>query len=123
MALLAVSLATPQPARAACEHFPLPPREQTRSPYYDGPGALGPLHGTLTLDCLRYAGYVTRAERRIAILEDDRGKRWQVHVGSYVGDHFGLVEAIHTDHVLIVQVVRENGQWVERLRRLPRRGD
>ena len=95
----------PWSAFAGCEHFSSPPYKEGEPPQFDGPGAFGPLHNTLTLDCLRYIGSIKSAKRKLVLVVDDKGKQYTLRVGDYIGENSGTLKSVTDDFLVIEQIV------------------
>lgn len=92
-------------------------RDAQRMPDMDGPGVFGPLAGVLTLDCLKFEG--TKQDKRgmVAMLVDERGKPYEVHVGDEVGENGGRVMEVTEKRITVSQLVLgKDGEWVETTR-------
>jgi Tfp pilus assembly protein PilP len=93
--------------------------EETNHVRIDGPGAFGPLSGTLSLDCLRFKGLKKDKHGIRAILVDEHGKSYTVHKGEMVGENGGEVADITSTQITISQLVKgRNGKYRETLRYL-----
>jgi hypothetical protein len=87
---------------------------QSGPPGPDGPGSWGELQDTLTLSCLTYVDVVGEGENAMATLVDERGARYQVRLGTYVGENTGKVSRITPDRIEIIQIVPDSdGGWRE----------
>ncbi len=113
LALMAVSLVWCASATAECWRLEDPPRAPDQPPDFDGRGAFGPLHETLTLECLTYLGRLRRGEADLALLRDEQGRLYPVHLHDYVGEDSGQVVALHDDFLVVRQFIKEaqSGQW------------
>jgi hypothetical protein len=80
-------------ALAECRRLPV----RQNPNVLDGPGSFGPLHGTLTLDCLTYAGSMNRDGKEWVLLKDEQGTVHRVGVGSYVGP--GVITKIDAEFI------------------------
>jgi len=90
------------------------PKDPKSPPDVDGPGAFGPLQGTLTLDCLRFEGVIYHGKQPIALVRDERGRTYRIKVGDAVGEHGGIVRAISPKRIRLLQLVSDgDGGWVE----------
>lgn len=119
-------LATSPATQAACMRLDSSPApDASAPPDFDGPGAFGALHDTLTLNCLRYEGRVQGEDSGpVALVRDNRGKLFHIKVGDFVGENTGQVIAIDADRIVVHQLVPgpDIGGWtsVERyLFRIP----
>jgi len=91
----------------------LVPEEKSQASL-DGPEAFGPLHGTLTLGCLRVVSIVGMSENRIARLLDERSELHEVKVGDWVGENAGRISEITEQRLTIVQIyLGEDGKLIE----------
>jgi Tfp pilus assembly protein PilP len=87
---------------------------QTGPPGPDGPGSWGELQDTLTLSCLTYVDVEGLGENATATLVDERGARYQVRIGTDVGENTGKITRITPDRIEINQIVPDgNGGWRE----------
>lgn len=67
------------------------------------------------LDTITMVGTLQRANLRYALLRAD-GLIYQVKVGNYVGQNFGIVTAIGEGTVTLKEVVQDAaGEWVDRV--------
>ena len=97
-------------SQGKCIHFDL----DYNTPNLDGPGSWGPLHDTLTLDCLRYVEMQKEDDQLIALIEDDRGNVHQVRVGDFMGENTGRVVRIEKNAVHLVQIIKDSkNRWVQ----------
>ncbi|RJX31746.1 MAG: pilus assembly protein PilP [Oxalobacter sp.] len=70
------------------------------------------------LDTVRMVGTLERPGLAYAILQVDKAI-FQVKVGNYVGQNFGMVTGITEDAVELKEIVQDaSGEWVERKARL-----
>ena len=102
--LLGLALACGNVVFAECKHFPAKPEGVD-----DGRGTLGPLHGTMTLDCLRFVGMQQQDGKSWGIVQDDRGKKYRVYTGSAIAD--GVVKHISETGLIVDVFVEKNGDW------------
>jgi hypothetical protein len=72
----------------------------------DGSGSFGALHGTVTLDCLRYAGSVESEGREWVLIRDELGTVHRLKVGDYMGENSGVIKAIDDRFIYIRQLIR-----------------
>jgi Tfp pilus assembly protein PilP len=88
--------------------------EEPNLPNPDGPGAFGPLHNTLTLECLRFITTEKRKAGLVAVLVDETGKEFKVQAGEYVGENSGRISKIEPNRITVVQLVKDpSGDWIE----------
>ena len=67
------------------------------------------------IDTISMVGTLQRSNLRYALLRAD-GLVYQVKVGNYVGQNFGIVTAIGDNTVTLKEVVQDAaGEWVERV--------
>ncbi len=50
---------------------------------------------------------VTATSTPFAMIEDPEGRGWSVHLGDFVGKHFGKVEAIRRDEITITETIQD----------------
>jgi type IV pilus assembly protein PilP len=73
-----------------------------------------PLEG-FPLDALGMVGYLVRGGQRTALVKAE-GVIYEVRVGNYVGENFGLVTKISDSDITLKEVVQDaSGEWVERI--------
>lgn len=73
-----------------------------------------PLEG-FPLDALAMVGYLLRAGQRTALVRAD-GVIYEVRVGNYLGENFGLVTKISDSDIALKEVVQDaSGEWIERV--------
>ena len=66
------------------------------------------------LESLRYVGVMTKAKASYAIVSVD-GSLYQIRVGNYMGQDFGVVTRISEEQVVLKELVHDSaGDWVER---------
>lgn len=102
--LLGSALAFGNTVFAECKRFPA-----NQNGVDDGPGTLGPLHGTMTLDCLRFVGMQQQDGEVWGIVKDDQGKKYRVHAGSAIAH--GVVKHISETRMIVDVFVEKNGDW------------
>ena len=110
--ILLISLILPGHASAECVRFEMPNIESNNKPVFDGIGSFGPLHMTLTLECLSLLGTATAKGQQVAVLIDENRDKYHVRVGDYVGENHGLVEEIKENELVIRQLIYDNDEWV-----------
>ena len=116
--LLFLVLFVAAPASASCMRWSKPPPSAER-PDVDGPGSFGPLHETVSLDCLQYVGYAAIGDVVRAELRDENGDRYLVQQGMMVGENAGRIVEITEARITIEQLVRgTDGEFVPVLRYL-----
>ena len=92
----------------------LVPAHSVGHPELDGPGSFGPLHETLSLDCLTFNGVMEHDGKVVAILRDEKGVSYRVKSGDYVGENAGRISQISSKRITIVQFVRNaQGDLIE----------
>jgi type IV pilus assembly protein PilP len=70
------------------------------------------------LDSIQMVGTLSRPNLRYALLRAD-GVVYQVKMGNYVGQNFGIVTVIGDNQVTLKEVVQDaSGEWVERISKL-----
>jgi len=66
------------------------------------------------LESLQLVGVMTQNKKVHALVKADKNL-YQVRVGNYVGQNFGLVTAISDSEIAVKELVEDlNGDWVER---------
>ena len=66
------------------------------------------------LESLKYVGVMTKAKISYAIVVAD-GALYQVRVGNYMGQNFGVITKISEEEVALKELVQDSaGDWVER---------
>ncbi len=75
---------------------------------FDGPGSWGPLHNTLTLDCLQYVGSIYRDGVEQVLIKDERGGIYRMKIGDFMGEKTGRIVKID-DQYIYVEQYRDNG--------------
>ena len=108
---------------AECVRWKPSPRPLNAVPDFDGPGSFGPLHGTVTLDCLKYVGSIRKSGTERALIKDEKGEVHVLGLGSYIGEHGGVIGRIEPDAIHIKQIVNRNGRWEEVTVKLPKHAD
>jgi len=67
------------------------------------------------LENLKYVGTLKKGNQATALINAPDGQVYQVRVGNYMGQNFGMVTKIIADEVLVKEVVQDvSGDWVER---------
>lgn len=89
---------------AECKHFPA-----KQNGVDDGPGALGPLHATMTLDCLSFVGMQQQGGEVWGIVRDNQGKEYRVRTGNAIAH--GVVKHISKTGMIVDVFVEKNGDW------------
>jgi hypothetical protein len=80
----------------------------------DGPGAFGPLHGLLTLGCVRFIDAVRDGDLLVAVLVDERNKQYRVTPGTWIGENGGRITEITEQRITLNQIVQNaKGEWME----------
>ena len=80
----------------------------------DGPGAFGPLHGLLTLGCIRFIDAVRDGDHFVAILLDERNNQYRVTPGTWIGENGGRITEITETRITLNQIVQNaKGEWAE----------
>lgn len=66
------------------------------------------------LESLKYVGVLTKAKVSYAIIQAD-GALYQVRIGNYMGQDFGLITKISESEVTLRELMQDSGgDWVER---------
>ena len=66
------------------------------------------------MDCIQYEGIKKQAAGTAAIVRDEQGKVYLVHVREYLGENGGRIEEIKPNRITISQVVTgPDGNLVE----------
>lgn len=86
-------------AKAECTRFKREPAPAA----FDGPGSWGPLHNTLTLDCLTYAGSILRDGIEYVLIRDEKETLYRLKVGDFMGDKSGHIIKIDESFIYIEQ--------------------
>jgi hypothetical protein len=95
----------------------LVPKDPTKGPDVDGPGSFGKLHDTLTLDCLRFVETMKAKGSLLAVLVDEKGRKYQVGPGDWIGENSGKITELTEQRITITQVVMgPKGEYIEVLR-------
>ena len=69
---------------------------------------------SFALESLKYVGVMTRKKTSYAIILVDNSL-YQVRVGSYMGQNFGVITAISEAEIAVKELVQDSaGDWVER---------
>lgn len=110
-------------AAAQCVRWKPTPRAPNVAPEFDGPGSFGALHETVTLDCLRYAGSIHKDGVEVVLIRDETGVVHQLKLGSYMGEHNGIITRIERDTLYITQLVIRNGRREERIVKFAKYGN
>jgi len=67
------------------------------------------------LENLKYVGTLSKGKQSVALMSAPDGQVYQVKIGNYVGQNYGVVTKIASDEVLVKEVVQDlSGDWVER---------
>ena len=67
------------------------------------------------LESLKYVGVMTRKKVSFAIIQVD-GSLYQVRVGNYMGQNFGVITQVSESEVTLKELVQDSaGDWVERV--------
>lgn len=111
-AFLAMTLFPPA-THAECVRWTPPKKAPNAAPEFDGPGAFGVLHNTVTLDCLSYAGSIEKNGVEHVLIRDETGTVHQLRLGSYMGENNGVIMKIDAAAIHIKQLVRRNGRAEE----------
>lgn len=73
-----------------------------------------PLEG-FPLDSIAMVGYLLKGGQRTALVRAE-GVIYEVRLGNYVGENFGLVTKISDSDITLKEVVQDaSGEWVERI--------
>jgi type IV pilus assembly protein PilP len=66
------------------------------------------------LESLKYVGVMTRKNTSFALIQVD-GSLYQVRVGNYMGQNFGVISKVSESQVALKELVQDSaGDWVER---------
>ncbi|MBL8415110.1 MAG: pilus assembly protein PilP [Propionivibrio sp.] len=66
------------------------------------------------LESLKYVGVMTRKKNSFAIIQVD-GALYQVRVGNYMGQNFGVITKISESEVTLKELIQDSaGDWVEK---------
>lgn len=67
------------------------------------------------LENLKYVGTLKKGAQSVALMGAPDGQVYQIKIGNYVGQNYGVVTKIASDEVLVKEVVQDlSGDWVER---------
>lgn len=67
------------------------------------------------LESLKYVGVMTKKKVSYAIVQVD-GSLYQVRVGNYMGQNFGVITQVSESEVTLKELVQDSaGDWVERV--------
>lgn len=67
------------------------------------------------LENLKYVGTLKKGMQTTALMSAPDSQVYQVRVGNYVGQNFGVITKIAPDEILVKEVVQDvSGDWVER---------
>lgn len=70
------------------------------------------------LDTIKMVGTMEKGGVTYALLQIDRAV-YQIKIGQYLGQNFGLVTAVNEDAVSVKEIVQDAvGEWVERMTKL-----
>ena len=97
-------------ANAACVRYQPP---ANAAPGVDGPGSFGELQDTVTLDCLKYVGSISKSGKEYVLIKDERGEVHRLTVGSYMGENTGIITKMDDEAIYIKQMIQRNGEWGE----------
>jgi type IV pilus assembly protein PilP len=87
---------------------------QTNGPRPDEGRAREPLEA-YSLDSLRMVGTIGMGATMEALIKDPGGVIHRVHKNEYMGQNYGRITAVSSDHVDLVELVSNgNGGWMER---------
>ncbi len=86
-------------AKAECTRFKI----ELVPSGFDGPGSWGPLHNTLTLDCLTYVGSMVRDHSEYVLIRDEKGAIYRLRVGDFMGEKSGHITKIDESYIYIEQ--------------------
>lgn len=120
--LLVLAFALPATAAAECKRIENVPPAPGKAPDLDGPGSFGPLHDTVTLDCLTYVGSIESRGVEQVLIRDERGTVHRLKVGDPMGENDGVISRIDETAITITQrIPRGKGKWKEVVVRFPRK--
>jgi len=87
---------------------------QNNGPRPDEGRAREPLEA-YSLDSLRMVGTIGMGANMEALIKDPGGVIHRVHKNEYMGQNYGRITAVSSDHVDLVELVSNgNGGWMER---------
>jgi type IV pilus assembly protein PilP len=67
------------------------------------------------LENLKYVGTLNKGRQIVALINAPDGQVYQVTVGNYVGQNYGIITKITPDELLVKEVVQDLvGDWTER---------
>lgn len=67
------------------------------------------------LENLKYVGTLKKGRQNVALMKAPDGQVYQVMVGNYMGQNYGIITRITPDEILVKEVVQDlSGDWTER---------
>ena len=67
------------------------------------------------LENLKFVGFLDQGKKGTALIAAPDGNVYQIRVGNYVGQNYGLVTSVNKDEVAIKEIVQDGtGDYVER---------
>jgi type IV pilus assembly protein PilP len=68
------------------------------------------------LESLKFVGYVEQGKKGVALMAAPDKTVYQVRVGNYMGQNYGLVKSLSKDEVVVKEMVQDGtSEYVERL--------
>ena len=120
--LLVLAFAVPATAAAECKRIGTEPPAPGKAPDFDGPGSFGPLHGTVTLDCLAYVGSIQMRGVEQVLIRDEQGTVHRLKVGDPMGENGGVISRIDETTIYVTQrIPRGKGKWKDVVVRFPKK--
>ena len=74
----------------------------------------------MTLDCLRYVGSVERKGKEQVLIRDERGRIYELKLGSFMGENTGRIVKIDADTIYVEQLVRRGDEWQSVIVKFPK---
>lgn len=78
-------------------------------PQFDGSGAFGKLHNTVSLGCLKYVGSIHTENKEKVLIKDERGQVYTLGIGDYMGESDGVIVKIDDNAIYLEQNIYSNG--------------
>jgi type IV pilus assembly protein PilP len=67
------------------------------------------------LESLKFVGFLQQGKRNVALISAPDNTVYQVKVGNYMGQNFGLVMNLSKDEVIVKEMIQDaTGEYVER---------
>lgn len=68
------------------------------------------------LESLKFVGFLEQAKKGVALISAPDNNVYQIRVGNYMGQNFGLVTKLSSDEVTIREMLQDGaGDYIERL--------